>query len=85
MNAEATIKHIASEELQMERSRMEEWKRKVMAEMGREPQIIKTGHEEAMEVQRRGFQSSLEFVKEKLELVESRSEEKSPWILTKHP
>lgn len=74
MNAEATIKQIASEELQTEKSRMEEWKRKVMAEVGRELQIIKTGHGEAMEVQRHGFQSSLEFVKEKLELVESRSE-----------
>ena len=73
-NAEATIKQIATQELQVEKSRMEDWKKKVMSEVGRELQIIQMAQAEAMEVQRRGFQSELEKVREKLELVESRSE-----------
>lgn len=53
---------------------MEEWKKTVMSEVGHEFRIIKTAQAEAIEVQRRGFQSDLEIVREKLELVESRSE-----------
>ena len=53
---------------------MEGWKQKVMLEVGHELQAIKMAHAEAMEVQRQGFQLELEKVKEKLGLVESRSE-----------
>lgn len=74
MNAEATIKQVTTQELQVEKCRIEEWKKKVMVEVGRELQIIKTGHVEAIEVQRRDFQSDLKTVREKLALVELRSE-----------
>lgn len=53
---------------------MEEWKKTVMSEVGYELRIIKTAQAEAIEVQRRGLQSDLEIVREKLELVESKSE-----------
>lgn len=44
---------------------MEEWKKTVMSEVGHELRIIKTAQAEAIEVQRRGFQSDLEIVREK--------------------
>lgn len=58
-NAEATIKQIATQELQAEKFRVKEWKQKAMSEIGRELQVIKMVHAEAMEVQRQGFQSEL--------------------------
>lgn len=73
-SVEAAIKQIATQELLAEKFRMEEWKQKVMSEVGRELQVIKRAHAEAMEVQRQGFQCELEKVREKLELVELKSE-----------
>ena len=54
---------------------MEEWKQTVMTEVAHELQGIKHAHEEAMGIQRQGFQLELEKVKEKLEMVESRAVE----------
>lgn len=45
-----------------------------MTEVGRELQVLKLAHAEAMEVQKQGFQLEFEKVREKLGLVESRSE-----------
>ena len=71
--AEAAVKEIATQELQMEKAQMEEWKQKVMQEVAHELQGMRQAQEEAMEAQRRCFQLELEKVKEELELVESRS------------
>ena len=73
-NVEATVKQIATQELQVEKSCIEDWKRKAIFEMRCELQIIQMAQAEAMEIQRRGFQSELENVREKVELVESRLE-----------
>lgn len=48
--AETTIKQIASQELQAEKVRIEEWKKNVMEDVIRELQIMKQMEEEAMEV-----------------------------------
>ena len=71
--AEAAIKQIASQELQVEEVRIEEWKQNVMQDVVRELQAMKQTQEEAMEVQRRGFQMELEKVRGELQRVESRS------------
>ena len=52
---------------------MEEWKQKVMLEVAHELQGSRQTQEVAMEAQRRSLQLELERVKEKLEMVESRS------------
>ena len=71
--AEAAVKEIATQELQMGIAQIEEWKQKVMLEVAHELQGMRQAQDEAMEVQRRSFQLELEKVKEELELVESRS------------
>ena len=45
-----------------------------MSEVGCELQVIRMANAEAMEVQKRAFQLELDKMREKLELVESRSE-----------
>ena len=72
-SAEAAIKQIAAQELQVEKGRMQEWKQVVMQEVARELQAIRQAHEEAIEAQRHSFQMELERVREKLQQVESRS------------
>ena len=71
--AEAAGKQLAAQELQVEKARMEEWKQKVMLEVAHELQGSRQTQEVAMEAQRRSLQLELERVKEKLEMVESRS------------
>ena len=71
--AEAAIKQIAFQELQVEKVRIEEWKQNVMQDVVRELQAMKQTQEEAMEVQRRGFQMELEKLREELQRVESQS------------
>lgn len=66
--AEAAVKHVATQELQME-----EWKQEVMLEVAHELQAIRKAQQEAMEVQRRAFQLELERVKGDLELAALRS------------
>lgn len=50
--AEAAIKQKASQELQVEKVRIKEWKRNVMEDVLRELQVMKQTQEEAMVVQR---------------------------------
>ena len=71
--AEAAVNQLATQELQIEKARMEGWKQKVMMEVALELQGIKQAHEEAIGIQRQSFQLKLERVKEKLEMVESQS------------
>lgn len=71
--AKAAVKHMASQELQMEKARMEEWKRTVMLEVAHELQGNRKAQEEAMEVQRQGFQFELERVRGELELFALRA------------
>lgn len=71
--AEAAVKQLATKELQIEKARIEGWKQMVMTEVALEVQGIKRAHEEAMRIQRQSFQFELERVKERLEMVESRS------------
>ena len=61
-SAEAVIKQVASQELQGENEKMQEWKENVMQDVVRELQVIKQVQEEAMEVQRQSFQVELEKV-----------------------
>ena len=63
-SAEAAIKQIAAQELQIKKGRMQEWKQVVMQEVARELQAIKQAHKEAIEVQRQSFQMELEKVRE---------------------
>lgn len=48
--AEAAIKQIASQELQVEKVRIEEWKKNVMQDVLRELQAMKQTQGEGMEV-----------------------------------
>ena len=67
---EAAIRQIATEELQVEKGRMQEWKHNIMLEVTRELQSIKLSQEEAMETQRQSFQTELESIRERLQLAE---------------
>lgn len=71
--AEAALKQIASQELQAEKARIEEWKQNVMQDVMRELQAMKQTQGEAMEAQRQSFQMELEEVRDELQQVESRS------------
>lgn len=71
-SAEAA-KQLATQELQAEKGRLQEWKENVMQEVASELQVIKQTQEEAMEAQRLSFQMELELVRGKLELVESKT------------
>ncbi len=71
--AEAAIKQIASQELQVEKVRIKEWKKNVREDVLRELQIMKQTQEEAMEVQRQGIQVELENVREELQHVKTES------------
>ena len=71
--AEAAMKQIATQELQVEKGRMQEWKQNVMLEVTRELQVIKQAQEVVMEAQRESFQVELERIREKLQMVETRS------------
>lgn len=64
--AEAAIKQIATQELQAEKERMQEWEQIVM-------QAIIQAQEEAVKAQRHGLQMEIEGVKEKLHQVELQS------------
>lgn len=68
---EATIKHTATQELQAEKIRMQEWKANVMQEVARESQVMKHTQGEVLEAQRQSFQLELEKVREKLHQVET--------------
>lgn len=72
-NAEATIKQIATQELQAEKGRMQEWKRYVMQEVAQELQAIRPAQDEVIEAQRQSFQTELERIREKPQHVELRS------------
>ena len=72
-SAEAAIKKFATQELQVEKDKMQGWKKNVMQEVGRELQVIKQRQEEAMKAQRQSFQMELERVRGKQELWESKS------------
>lgn len=63
-SAEAAIKQLATQELQAEKGRMQEWKENVMQEVVREVQVIKQTQDEAIEAQRLSFQMDLERVRE---------------------
>lgn len=76
--AEAAVKQLATKELQIEkgqieRGRIQGWKQMVMTEVALDLQGIKRAYAEAMEIQGQSFQLELERVKEKLELIESKS------------
>lgn len=51
-NAEAAIKQIATQKLQAEKGRMQEWKRYVMQEVAQELQAIRPAQDEVIEAQR---------------------------------
>ena len=68
-----TIKQIASQELQVEKVRIEEWKKNVIQDVLRKLQAMKLTQGKAMEVQKRGVQMELEKVREELQQVKSRS------------
>ena len=68
--AEAAVKQLANQELQIEKARMEGWKQMVMTEVALELQGIKQAYEEAMTIQRQTLQLELEKMKQKLEIVE---------------
>lgn len=70
---EAAMKQIATQELQFEKGRMQEWKQNVILEVTREFQVIKQAHEEVIEAQSESFQVELERIREKLQMVETRS------------
>ena len=70
---EAAAKQMATQELQMEKARMEEWKENVIREVAHELRGMRQAQEEAMEAQRRTFQVELEKVTEELERVKLRS------------
>lgn len=72
-NAEAAIKQIATQELQAEKGRMQEWKQYVMQEVAQELQAIRSAQDEVIEAQRQSFQTELERIREKLQQVELRS------------
>ena len=72
-SAQAVIKQFATQELQAEKGKMQEWKENVMQEVARELHVIRQMHEEAMEAQRQSFQIELEHVGGKLEQLESKS------------
>ncbi len=74
--AEAAIKHIATQKLQTEKERMQEWKQVVMQEVARELHAIRQVHEEAIGEQRYGFQMELGKVREcfQMELEKGREE-----------
>ena len=59
-SAETVIKQLASEELQYEKEKMQEWKKNVMQEVGCKLQIIKQMYEGSIEAQKRNFQVELE-------------------------
>lgn len=61
-SAKAVIKQVASQELQREKEKMQEWKENVMQDVARELQLIRQVQEEAMEAQRLSFQVELERV-----------------------
>ena len=73
-NAEATIKQIATQQLQAEKARMQEWKKNVMVEVAHELQVMKAAQAEEMEAQRQSFQRELDMVKEKLVLSEAKTD-----------
>lgn len=54
-NAEAAIKQIATQELQAEKGRMQEWKRYVMQEVAQELQAIRSAQYEVIEAQRQSL------------------------------
>lgn len=68
--AEATIKQIASQELQVEKVRIEKWKKNVMQDVLRELQAMK---QTQGEVQRRGVYIELEKMREELQQVKSHN------------
>lgn len=72
-SAEAAMKQIATQELQVEKKRMQEWKQNVMLEVIRKLQVIKQAHKEVMEAQRESFQVELERIKKKLQMGETQS------------
>ena len=53
------MKQIASQELQADKLRMQEWKQKVMSEVVHELHVMKAAQTEAMEAQRQSFQMQL--------------------------
>ena len=71
-NAEAAIKQIATQELQVEKKKIQEWKKNAM-QVAQELHAIKLAQDEVMEAERQSFQIELERVREKLEQVETKS------------
>ena len=65
------IKQLASEELQREKDKMQEWKKNVIQEVGCKLQIIKQMYEGSIEVQKRNFQVELENKRGKVEKLEA--------------
>ena len=58
-NAEAIIKQIATQELQVQKFRIEKWKQqKVIFEVECELQVIRIVYEKVMEVQKQAFPAS---------------------------
>ena len=70
-STQAAIKQFATQELQAEKGKMQEWKENVMQEVARELHGIRQMHEGAMEAQRQIFQLELERVGGKVEQLES--------------
>lgn len=71
--AEAAVKQMATQELQIEKARMEELKQKVMGEVAHRLYGMRQAQEEVMEVHRRNFQVELERVTEEQEQMKLRS------------
>lgn len=55
-----TMKQITTEECQVEKGKVKEWKENIMQEVARELHVIRQMHEEAMEGQRQSLQLELE-------------------------
>lgn len=70
--AKATMKQIVTQELQVEKSQMREWKQNVILEVTSELQVIKHSQKEMIKARREGFQIELEQIREKLPMVETQ-------------
>lgn len=71
--AEAVIKQIVAQELQVKKKRMQEQKQTVMQEVIHELQTIRQAYKEVIKEQRHGFNIEIEMVKERFQQEEMQS------------
>lgn len=72
-NTATTTSQMATQERHAEKFRIQEWKRKTMAEFAYELQVIRSTQTEEMEAQRQGFEMKLGMMGERLELCEAKA------------